>query len=447
MKFEPFRHFPASPGTSRPCGMILYVLIILALASFVIAFFSARTWHWGYVIVVELIFLATMGFFLLASETVRINAVYRTKIKTDQDALDKIDAQNIALRDGTNDNSIIGELSNQDPPVKTTKDEQGNEKIESVANLDHELLIATRLRGRIWRNVKPTGAPNPQTGAVNISVSAPTPAGIKPQSVVFVFEDGAPQPAAASGAPRGAQYIGEFTVTGAGPQQAALQPVLGLDEFERRRLAASRGPWIVYESMPVDRHEIFAGKTDQELQQLLPKKTVNEYIRDGKPATADDDPVRVVGYDENNKPLPPADIGKATKKLYQRRLRDYAAEFDDLARRRIAMMTEKDAIQKDIVRLTQAEAGAKKIQGFRENERTKLTGDLAGLMKERAAIEKHLAEVNKLLARARQLTADLMRRNDQLAAELATRQLQAPKPAGGASGPAKSAGPLALGGR
>jgi hypothetical protein len=49
------------------------------------------------------------------------------------------------------------------------------------------------------------------------------------------------------------------------------------------------------------------------------------------------------------------------------------------------------------------------------------------------------------LARARQLTADVMRRNDQLAAELAARQLQSPKPAGGAASPAKSATPLALG--
>ena len=122
----------------------------------------------------------------------------------------------------------------------------------------------------------------------------------------------------------------------AGPQQATLQPVLPLDEFERRRLAASPGPWIIYETMPLDRHEIFAGKTDQELQQLLPKKTVNEYIRDGKPSTADDDPVRVVGFDENGKPLPPGDISKATKKIYERRLRDYAAEFDEMARRRIA---------------------------------------------------------------------------------------------------------------
>jgi hypothetical protein len=423
--------------------MILYVLIGLALASFVIAFFSARTWHWGYVIVVELIFLSTMGFFLLASETVRINAVYRTQIKKDQDKLEKIvEPQNNALQNGTDNGEIISQLGAQDPPVKTAKDKEGNEKIESIADLDHELLIATRLRGRIWTIAKP-GRPNAQTGVVTL----PTPPGIKPQTVVFLFDSGPPQPPAANGAPRGPQYLGEFTVTQVAAQQTTLQPVLQMADVELRRLAASPGPWIIYETMPLDRHEIFAGKTDQQLQQLLPKKSVNEYIRDGKPATADDDPVRVVGLDENGKPLPPGDISKATKKIYERRLRDYAAEFDDLARRRIAMMTEADTIKKDIVRLTEAEAAAKKIQAFRENERTKLTSDLAGITKERTAIEKHLAEVNKLLARARQLTADLMLRNDQMAAELAARHSQAPKPAGGGATPAKSAPPLALGSR
>jgi hypothetical protein len=422
--------------------MILYVLIGLTLASFVIAFLSARTWHWGYVVVVELIFLATFGFFLLASEVVRINAVFRGQLNKDQKQLETVEAQNNALQNGSADNSIIGQLSGQEPPVKTAKDDQGNEKIDSIADLDHELLIATRLRGRIWTILKPS-RPNAQTGAVTV----PTPPGIKPQTVVFLFDNGAPQPPAANGTPRGPQYLGEFTVTQVGPQQTTLQPVLPLDEFERRRLAASPGPWIIYESMPLDRHEIFAGKTDPQLQQLLPKKSVNEYIRDGKPATADDDPVRVVGFDENGKPLPPGDISKAAKKLYQRRLRDYAAEFDELARRRIAMATEADAIKKDIDRLTLAEEAAKKIQAFRENERTKLTSDLAGITKERTAIEKHLAEVNKLLARARQLTADLMSRNDQMAAELAARQLQAPKPAGGSATPAKSATPLALGSR
>src|SRR4051794_13172339 len=153
--------------------MILYVLIILALASFVIAFFSARTWHWGYVIVVELIFLATFGFFLLASEVVRINAVYRSQIKKDQDMLEKtVEPQNNALRDGVTATTketkqTVDQLKGKKPPVKMVQDEQGNDKIESIADLDHELLIATRLRGRIWTIAKP-GRANAQTGAVAV---------------------------------------------------------------------------------------------------------------------------------------------------------------------------------------------------------------------------------------------------------------------------------------
>jgi hypothetical protein len=421
--------------------MILYVLIGLALASFVVAYFSARTWHWGYVIVVELLFLSTLGFFLLSSEVVRINGVLRSQINKDQKQLDTVDAQIDALKNGTNASSIIGQLSSLEPPVKTSKNEQGEEVLKSIADLDHELLIWTRERGRIWPVAKPIGVPNAQTGAVVI----PTPAGIKPQTVVYLFEDGPPQTLAAKGPARGPQYLGEFAVKQVGPQQTTLTPALALDDLERKRLASSRGPWIIYESMPIDRHEIFMGEDEKQLQTKLPKKSLNEYVRDGKPSTADDDPVRVVGYDENGKPLPPGDLSKATKKVYQRRLRDYAAEFDELVRRRILMLTDIDAVKKDIARLTDAEDAAKKIQAFRENERTKLTSDLAGVNKELAAIQKHLDGVNKLLNRARTLTVELMKRNDQLAAQLAARQLSPPKPASGTAVPTKGNASLVLG--
>jgi hypothetical protein len=403
--------------------MIVYVLLILAVASFVIAFFSARTWHWSYVLVVEAIFLATLGFFLLAAETVRINAVLRSAVNKTQKQLDTLEAQNDALRNGTENGAIIGQLGNEDPPVKTSKDQEGNEEIKSLAELDHELLIATRLRGPVWRNVKPTAAPSAQTGAVTVALAAPSPAGIKPQTVVYLFEEGPPQAPAANGAPRGPQYLGEFTVTQAGPQQATLQPVLPLDQFERQRLAASHTPWIIYDTMPMDRHDIFAGMSEQQLKQLLPKQSVNEYLRDDKPATADDDPDRVVGYDADNNRLPPAVLAKAVKKIYQRRLHDYAAEFDELAHRRVVMLTDIDAVKKDIERLTTAEDIAKKLQAYREEERQKLNSDLAGVTKEKEAIANHLAQVNKLLARARELTAQLLRQNDQMARELAARQL------------------------
>ena len=423
--------------------MALYILIGLAVASLVFAFFSARTWHWGYVVVVELIFLAMFGFLLLAAQIVKMNAPLRTLAEQKRKELEIVLAQNDALLNGTTNVEILRPLINQDPPLKVP---ENADSVPSIAALDHELLIATRHRGRVWRDAKPLSPPNPQTGALTVSVPLPKPAGIRPETVVYLFED--PQPPVPKTAPGGPQYLGEFRVAQAGPQQVALVPVLPLDTFERNRLAASRVAWTVYETMPADRHDIFAVKTDQErqaLKQKLPKQSVNEYLRDNTPATADDDPIRVTTYDENGKPLKPAEIAAAknVKKLYQRRLREYAAEFDELARRRIVMFTERDAVLRDNARLEAAVDVAKKERAFREEERQKLTMDLAGINKERQAIEHHLAVVNQELTRARQLTEELLQQNNRMAAELAARQSKPRPPGSGATSPAKPA-PLAL---
>jgi hypothetical protein len=220
-----------------------------------------------------------------------------------------------------------------------------------------------------------------------------------------------------------------------------------LDQFELRRLNASAGQWLIYDSMPIDRHQILAGKPDQDLKQKLPAKTVNEYIRDGKAATADEektDPNRVIGFDADGKQVPPADMAKATKKLFQRRLRDYASEFDNLARRRVVMFTDIDAINKDIERLKASQEVAKKIQAYREDERSKLTTDLAGVTKEKDAIEQLVGRIKQQIARAHQLTEETLARNNQLADQLSTRELEPRGPANGATTPAKTTGPLAL---
>src|SRR5438876_5135393 len=113
--------------------MILYILIGLALASFVIAFFSARTWHWAYVLVVEAIFLATIGFLLLAAETVRINSVLRKQVNDLQKQLDTVQAQNEALRHGTNNATVISQLIAEPPPLKVA---ENTDSIPSIADLD-----------------------------------------------------------------------------------------------------------------------------------------------------------------------------------------------------------------------------------------------------------------------------------------------------------------------
>ena len=448
--------------------MILYVLIILILASFVFTFLGARTWHWGYVLLVEAIFLATVGFFLLAAETLRINAVLRSQVNKQQLEFDQLTADNQGLLDGTDDSKVLARLSNSEPPTKMPED-AGD--IPSIEQLNHDLLIAVRDRGRIWRNVIPAGI-DPKTGAVRVTFAAPprpavpnpespedgppaaaAPApptavdSVKKDTVVFLFEDGPPQPLAANGAPRPPQFLGEFTVAQVAPQQASLLPVHQMqpNDMEIRRLAASRGPWVMYETMPVDRYEFYANKKEDELKQLIPKQSLNEYLRHGKEATADDDPFRKLGLDENGVPLPPDQIGKAAKLLYQRRLREYAAEFDELARRRVAMLTDIDAVNKDIAQLIVAQEIADKLKTERTAEVVKLTADLDKLKMESAAIIAHLGKVQELLAKARQLTADTLKRNRELVAELAASQLPSRPASNGADSAPKQPVPLALG--
>ena len=311
------------------------LLLILLVLSVVAAFLGARTWHWGHVLVVLGIFLSTLGFFILAAETVRINQVLRTRVKQREQDLAKVNARNEALEKGTDNASIIGELTSEDPPVRLL---EGAETIPSIADLDHQLLLATRLRGRVWRKVAPTGI-DPQTGAVTVTIDSPAPTGLKPneneETVVYVFEEGAARVARRRRhAARCAQYLGEFRVIEAAGQQARLLPVLPFDQFEQRRLAASRGPWAIYEMMPPDRHAIFAGMSEEDLKKSLPRQSVEEYLRHGKDAVPDDPPERVVGFDADGKRLPPDQVDQAAKKVYQRRLRDYATEFDVLSRRR-----------------------------------------------------------------------------------------------------------------
>ena len=400
--------------------IIHIVLLILLLASFVFAYFSARTWHWGYVLVVLGIFLSTVLFFILAAETLRINAVLRKRAQDTQRQLDDVQARNEALDKGTTDTAIVNQLRNLEVRMK-----EDAESVPSLAQLDHELLLATRNRGRVWWNVTPSNV-NQQTGAVQVGVARPEPAGIQKDSVVVLFEEGEPQLPGQDGAPRGKQYLGEFRVTAADAQTATLEPVLPLDEFEKRRIAASQPPWIMYDSMPADRHQIFAGMSEDDLKQKLPPQSANEYIRHGKDAGPDDEEIRQAGFDETGKRLPPDQLAQAAKKLYQRRLRDYAVEFDELAQRKLELLVDIDGIRKDNERLATALESAKKLQAFREDEARRLNTDLVGITKERQAIEQHLAQLRQRIDRGRRLLEETLRNNAALSGQVTARPSQTP---------------------
>jgi hypothetical protein len=192
--------------------------------------------------------------------------------------------------------------------------------------------------------------------------------------------------------------------------------------------------------MPVDEVELFAGKNADELKKLLPEASVEEYIRQGTPAGPDDDEWHVVGFDAEGNQLGPNDIGKAVKKTYQRRLRDYATEFSELNRHRVMLLASVAAVTEDNARLKAALASAEKLGAFRDEEIRKLTIDLAGLKKEREIIEQHLATVEQQLATTRKLLDEAIAENRRLADDLARREAQRLE----RSGAAPQRGPLAV---
>ncbi len=394
----------------------MYLLIglgILVVASFVVAYYSSKTWHWSQVVLVEAIFLSAVGYLFLAVEVAGIHNILRTQINQNAQRLEETDKLNAALTGGTSDRRLIGQLRGQGVEIPDDV-----EHVSSVRDLDHKLHMLTRIRGRVWRGVMPAGV-NPQTGVAQATLPSADAAGMDTNTIVFVFEEGEPTEPDPS---QGKQYLGEFRITATDGQQLTLTPVLELDQFELQRLAGSAGPWSLYETMPVDRQEIFAGMSEEELRQKLPPKSVEDYIRNGQDARSDDDPDRVVGYDEAGNRLGPDDMDKAVRRVYERRLRDYALEFEELARQRVIMMADGAAVRQDNKRLQEALASAQRLQAFREDELKRLGVDQAGIIKDRQAVERQLAFVNRQRDVARQRLAQLLQQNTQLANVLAARQ-------------------------
>jgi hypothetical protein len=410
--------------------IIWIVILLLFIASIVAAYFASRYWHWAHVTLVVLIFLSAVGYFVLAAETLRINAVLRKQANQLQADLERTNRDVEGLDRGSKNSQVIGQL--QGLEVHMPEDA---EAIPSTSELAHRLHLVTRLRGRVWRKVAPAGF-DPQTGTVTVTVAAPQPSGIEPDKIMFLFEDGPPtQPDPT----QGPQYLGEFRVTESAGQQVKLATVNQLDDVEKQRIAKSPGNWALYETMPVDDPDVFAGLNADQLRKLLPAASVEEYIRQGTPAGPDDDQWHVAGYDEEGNLVGPNDMAKAVKKVYQRRLRDYASEFAELNRRRVALLGSVAAVTEDNNQLKAAQASAEKLGAFREEEIRKLNIDLAGVTKERKLIEQHLATVQQQLAVTRKLLDQAIAENRRLADELARREGAIPQRSGSVSAP----GPLA----
>lgn len=367
--------------------IVLVVTLLLALVTVIL---STKNWHWSQVVLVLFILVFGTTAMFLGAEVYRIHRNLRAGIPQLEQRLAAAEQE-------------------KDRLIKGAGDELG------IRELEHQLQIVTRERGRVWRGVTPAGDVA-DDGRVSVEVPNPKPHGLAQETIVYAFETGDPA--------EGPQYLGEFRVEETSGDGAVLDPILLIDQRTGERLAASKGPWSLYEAMPVDRHSLYANLTEEQLREMLPAESVEQYVRQGADATTDDDEWHVIGLDENNERVGPEEMDQAVKRLYDRPLRDYAYLFEEFAREKAVLLAAQDAVAEDNAKLEVALASAKELSQFREAEKTALTSDLDGMKQDLAAVDKHRDVVLRQLSNAQKLIAGLLADNSARARELTERQMR-----------------------
>ena len=164
---------------------------------------------------------------------------------------------------------------------------------------------------------------------------------------------------------------------------------------------------MLYELMPVDRHNAFTDLPEDERKAMLPERSLVEYNRDGQGAASDDPKECVVN-------------GK-----YQRRLRDYKEIFKTCHSERTLFVDLYEALTRDEQYLKDALADAQRQLQFAEQEVALTKTDWTVAKKEQKAVIDHQAILESRLAGLQQLVTQRIKENLTIAAEIAKIQLNA----------------------
>jgi len=339
-------------------------------------------------ILIGLIFIAAAGLSYMAARALKTRQTWRTAAIKHEAALKQVLAENQEIEQGS------------DKPVAP----------KGIVALRTELHRVQVDRGRVWRKCDPRSVA--AEGAVKLGIPAPEgadkppPHGITTKAKVYLFEG--------ADVKEGGRFLGEFVATEIADREIGLQPTRKLTPDEIQRLNQAQGKarqsglgWTMYEEMPPDEHEAFAGLKDEDLRAMLPESSVAEYAKDGKPAEASD----------------PEDRRQDGK--YVRRLRDYSLLLERYSRERTELADARESGNRDKQGLEEALAGSKTHEEFTRKELAALKDELAKAKAERDAVAEHLKRLDTSLAQQLKANAQAIELNQAMAADIARRQLEA----------------------
>jgi len=80
-------------------------------------------------------------------------------------------------------------------------------------------------------------------------------------------------------------FLGKFRVTAQTDQTVNVIPETSLDPFQLQQIGRNDTSWVLYEKMPTDSHDLFAGVEKAKLTGLIPLKRLNDFgVRLSQPA-------------------------------------------------------------------------------------------------------------------------------------------------------------------
>jgi len=339
-------------------------------------------------ILLGFVFVAAVAFFYMAMRTLKTHQYWRALALGHQQKIKELREENSSL-------------ISADP-------KQGEDGQMGIVRLRLELNKLLIDRGRVWYNCSPEQI-DPATGGVRVKTDLPDPHRIGVNTNLYVFDETDLQD--------GGRYLGEFEVTDVAQQQVALEPAMKVPPEELKRLAASKGPWTLYEIMPLDARSVFAHLSEEEKKALLPDETQEEYLKDGEPAEPDDPEDRVVEVKDKD--------GNVVERKYVRMLRDYEVLFKEYHLQRSILVDLFEATKRDKQYVDNAYADALSHQQFREDEVRKLKVEVATHSRERDAVAALLATIQPRAQKMKEAVDLLIAANRATAAKIAKIQLEA----------------------
>ena len=337
-------------------------------------------------VLVGLIFVATIPFILFAAQALKTHAYWRKAYNAHEERIAALSKENEELTKGTA----------TEPGVRRLKLEL------------HKMMLD---RGRIWFHCQKGPI---QNGAMQVTTTE-NPSGLTPKSLVHVFGEKSIQ--------QGGGYLGEFRVATVNGNTLALVPAT--DDFSAQRLTRInnyQGTLALFDFLPHDDHEAFAGLTDEQIKAYFGNgvrpETLREYLKDGKKAEADDPQnVEIEGVvvrrrrDENGN--------------YLRQLNDYEVLFQSHRVQASLLKALTEGAKRDKDSVSNALADAKIQVQFREKEKAELEVKKEKLTQERNIVADHQKQLEEQLAAIEKQIKDTLASNVKIAAELAQTQEEA----------------------